>query len=299
MADQLLRATAANGQIRAVSLISTQLVEEARVRHKLSYVATAALGRAMSAGLLLASGMKRADARVNLQFRGDGPLGKVWVDAGADGSVRGYVTNPQVELPPNALGKLDVGGAVGHNGFLHVIRDLGFGYPYSGTVELASGEIGDDVTSYLAVSEQTPSAVLLGVFVDATGVQAAGGLLLQVLPDAPPSIIADLEAKLSGFNGFTPLLRSGKNLTEIFADVLGDLDLVIAPEVQLIRFHCPCTAERLQGALKMLGEAELADMIATDKGAEATCHFCNTVYHVSEAELRAILSNLQASSAQS
>jgi molecular chaperone Hsp33 len=183
MADQLIRATAAEGGIRAVGVITTRLTEEARQRHKLSYVATAALGRTMAAGLLMASSMKRSGSRVNVRVKGDGPLGGILVDAGLDGTVRGYVANPSVELPPNAKGKLDVGGAVG-GGYLYVVRDVGYGYPYSSTVELVSGEIGDDVAHYLVNSEQTPSALVLGVFVGAKGVTAAGGLLIQVLPKA-------------------------------------------------------------------------------------------------------------------
>src|SRR4028119_1926340 len=184
MADQLIRATAAEGGIRAVGVITTRLVEEARQRHKLSYVATAALGRTMSSGLLLASNMKRAESRVNIRIIGSGPLGGILVDAGLDGTVRGYVDNPEVELPPNSQGKLDVGGAVGSDGYLYVVRDVGYGYPYSSTVELVSGEIGDDITHYLVNSEQTPSALLLGVLVGTEGVRASGGLLLQVLPKA-------------------------------------------------------------------------------------------------------------------
>jgi molecular chaperone Hsp33 len=199
MVDQLIRATAADGGIRAVGVITTRLAEEARQRHRLSYVATAALGRTMSAGLLLASSMKRSDARVNIRVRGNGPLGGILVDAGLDGTVRGYVDNPDIELPPNSIGKLDVGGAVGHEGFLYVVRDMGYGYPYSSTVELVSGEIGDDITHYLVNSEQTPSALMLGVFVSAEGVTASGGLLLQVLPKAArdEALIEKLESRVA------------------------------------------------------------------------------------------------------
>jgi molecular chaperone Hsp33 len=294
MADQLIRATAANGGIRAVGVITTRLTEEARVRHKLSYVATAALGRSMTAGLLMASSMKRPGSRVNVRIKGDGPLGGILVDAGLDGTVRGYVHNPSVELPPNAKGKLDVGGAVG-NGFLYVVRDVGYGYPYSSTVELVSGEIGDDVAHYLVSSEQTPSALVLGVFVGAEGVTAAGGILIQVLPKAArdEALVAKLESRVGALSGFTPLLQAGKNLTDILHDLLGDMDLSIFPETQMLRFHCGCNFDRVLGALKILGEAELQDMILKDNGAEATCDFCGNVYQASSDHLAQLIVDLQ------
>lgn len=296
MADQLIRATAADGGIRAVGVITTRLTDEARQRHQLSYVATAALGRTMSAGLLFASSMKRAESRVNIRIKGNGPLGGILVDARLDGTVRGYVENPDVELPPNANGKLDVGGAVGHEGYLYVIRDVGYGYPYSSTVELVSGEIGDDLTHYLVTSEQTPSALILGVFVDATGVTAAGGLLIQVLPKAArdEALVELLESRLATLTSFTNLLRAGKTLPEMLGQVLGDLGLEILPEVQLVRFHCGCSRERALGALKLFSPAELEDMIEQDKGAEATCDFCSTVYRASEADLAELLAEVRA-----
>ena len=296
MADQLIRATAAEGGIRAVGVITTRLTEEARSRHKLSYVATAALGRTMSAGLLLASSMKRSGSRVNIRIKGNGPLEGILVDAGLDGTVRGYVGNPDIELPPNSLGKLDVGGAVGHKGYLYVVRDVGYGYPYSSTVELVSGEIGDDLTHYLVTSEQTPSALVLGVFVGAEGVSAAGGILIQVLPKAArdEALVQTLESRVAALSGFTPLLQAGKTLPEIFEQILGDMGLEILPETQLVRFHCGCSLNRVLGALKMLGEAELQDMIEKDDGAEATCHFCGKVYQASSDELAQLISDLKA-----
>lgn len=298
MADQLIRATAAAGGIRAVGVITTRLTEEARQRHKLSYVATAALGRTMSAGLLLASNMKRAGSRVNIRIKGNGPLAGILVDAGLDGTVRGYVDNPGVELPPNSKGKLDVGGAVGHEGYLYVVRDVGYGYPYSSTVELISGEIGDDVTHYLVSSEQTPSALVLGVFVGAEGVAASGGILIQVLPKAArdEALVQTLESRVAALSGFTPLLQAGKTLPEIFEQLLGDMGLEILPETQLVRFHCGCSFNRVLGALKMLGEAELQDMIDKDDGAEATCHFCGKVYQASSDELAQLILDLRAES---
>ncbi len=290
MADQLIRATAAEGGIRAVGVITTRLTEEARTRHKLSYVATAALGRTMSAGLLLASSMKTQQSRVNIRIKGDGPLGGLMVDAGVDGTVRGYVENPEVEVPLNALGKLDVGGAIGA-GYLYVVRDVGYGYPYSSTVELVSGEIGDDVSNYLVTSEQTPSALVLGVFVGPEGVQASGGLMLQVMPKgaSDEELIAKLESRVATLSGFTPLLRSGKTLEQMFDQLLGDMGLEILPEVQMLRFHCGCSFDRVLGALKMLGAAELQDMIEKDHGAEAICHFCNQVYQANSDHLAELI----------
>ncbi|RAM49485.1 MAG: Hsp33 family molecular chaperone HslO [Hapalosiphonaceae cyanobacterium JJU2] len=297
MADQLIRATAADGGIRAVGAITTRLTEEARRRHQMSYVATAALGRTMTAGLLMASSMKRTGSRVNIRVKGDGPLGGILIDAGLDGTVRGYVGNPAVELPPNTKGKLDVGGAVG-DGFLYVVRDIGYGYPYSSTVELISGEIGDDVAHYLVTSEQTPSALVLGVFVEPSGVTQAGGLLVQVLPKAArdEALIETLESRVAALSGFTPLLQAGKSLTEIFQDLLGDMGVSLFPETQMLRFHCGCSFDRVLGALKMLGEEELQDMIVKDNGAEATCDFCGTVYQASRDHLAQLIVDLQAES---
>jgi molecular chaperone Hsp33 len=300
MSDRLIRATAADGGIRAVGVVTTRLTEEARQRHQLSCVATAALGRTMAAGLLLVSSMKRPESRVNIRIRGGGPLGGILVDAGLNGNVRGYVSHPGVEFPLNAIGKLDVGRAVGANGFLDVVRDMGYGYPYSSTVELMSGEIGDDIAHYLVSSEQTPSAVSLGVFVTPDGVTAAGGLLIQVLPKAArdEALVELLESRMGQLQGFTPLLRAGKSLPDIFADLLGDLGLTIFPEVQMVRFHCGCSGDRMLRALKTLGVDELQDMIEKDGGAEATCHFCNEVYHSSVEDLSQLIEEINADQRQ-
>lgn len=296
MADQLIRATAADGGIRVVGVTTTRLVEEARRRHDLSYVATAALGRAMTAGLLLVSSMKQPQSRVNIRVKGDGPLGGLLVDAGLDGTVRGYVEKPHVELPPTAEGKLDVGGALGTDGYLYVVRDIGYGYPYSSTVKLVTGEIGDDLTHYLATSEQTPSALVLGVFVGKDGVEVAGGLLLQVLPKAARDelLITVLEERLKALTGFTPLLQAGKSLPQIFDELVGDIGLEILPGSQIVQFSCGCTRDRMLGALKLLGTDELADMIKVDDGAEAVCHFCNEKYHANSEQLQDLIDELKA-----
>ncbi|MFM2429768.1 MAG: Hsp33 family molecular chaperone HslO [Cyanobacteriota bacterium] len=296
MADQLVRATAANGGIRAVGVITTALTQDARDRHGLSYLTSVALGRSMAGGLLLASNMKRPGSRINLRFRGDGPL-NVLVDAGLDGTVRGYVNQPDLELPLNLVGRLDVGGAIGREGLLYVTRDTGVGHQYSSTVELVSGEVGEDLTYYLATSEQTPSAMLVGVFMDGERdrVDAAGGLLIQIMPRASrdEALAALLESRVAGLQSFTQMLRSGKTLEQMMTDLLGDLDLQILPDIQPVQFHCNCTKERVLNALPLLGEAELREMIETDGQAEATCHFCNSVYVADRAELTTIVEQLQ------
>jgi molecular chaperone Hsp33 len=188
-----------------------------------------------------------------------------------------------------------VGGAIGREGFVYVFRDLGYGRPYSSTVELVSGEVGDDVANYLFSSEQTPSALVLGVSMNTQSVQSAGGILIQVLPKAAQdeSLVALLESRVSGLQGFTPLLQSGKDLPEILEELLGDLGLKIFPDQKELKFDCPCSEQRMLGALKLLGTDELEDMIATDKGAEATCDFCGEIYHVNEEKLAQLVGELQ------
>ena len=298
MADQLIRATAADNGIRAVGVITTQLTQEARERHGLSYVATAALGRSMAGALLLASSMKQPQARVTLRVKGNGPMKGIYVDAGLNGTVRGYVDDHTVELPLNLEGKLDVGGAIGNVGYLNVIRDIGYGQPHSSTTELISGEIGEDLTYYLATSEQTPSALMLGVFVEKESVEAAGGLLIQIMPKASidEALVSLLESRISGLQSFSTLLRSGKTLPIIFEELLGDLGLNIFPEVQPVRFYCPCTRDRVTAAIPLLGESDLADMISQQETAEATCHFCNETYYVDPMELREILAQVRSGS---
>ncbi|MEB3272578.1 MAG: Hsp33 family molecular chaperone HslO [Prochlorothrix sp.] len=294
MADQLIRATAADNGIRAVGVITTDLTNTARQRHNLSPLATDALGRTMAAGLMLASSMKQPQARVSLRIRGSGPLRGLMVDAGRNGTVRGYVHNPLVDLPPNEDGHWDVGTALG-SGYLFVMRDVGYGQPFNSTVELVTGEVGDDITYFLAHSEQTPSAMALGVFADHDGVQAAGGLLIQVLPKAARDLglVELLESRCQHLTGFTPLLRSGKSLPEILEDLLGDLGLSLLPETQDLRFFCPCSFDRVLGALKMLGQDELQDMIQEDDGAEATCDFCGEVYQANANHLEDLIQELR------
>jgi molecular chaperone Hsp33 len=284
MKDGLLKAISADGTIRAVIATTTNLVQSARKRHNLSYTATAALGRALTGGVLLAPIVAR-DGQVMLKFHGNGPLGKVFVDATPQGTVRGYVENSEVELPLNSLGNFDVGSAVGTTGYLHITIDHGFGRPQSSTVELASGEIGEDINRYLVTSDQTGSLVVVGCHLSRRGVEAAGGLIVQLLPDHTEETICKIENNITTFGTFTFLMRRGMSLESILHRILNGFDVRPLGDVRPLSFHCKCSGERFLEALKVLDKKDLLSMAEEDGQAEGRCHFCNEFYYVNKERL--------------
>ena len=288
MGDYMVRATAANAQVRAFAVTTKELVETARQAHNTSPVVTAALGRLLTAGVMMGSMLKGDDDLLTLQVRGDGPVRGLTVTANAKGEVKGYATVPDVILPANAKGKLDVGGAVGR-GTLSVIRDLGLKEPYVGQTALVTGEIGDDLTSYFATSEQTPSSVGLGVLMEKTNtVRCAGGFIIQLMPFCDEKVIEKLEQRLAEVNSVTAFLDEGLTPEQILEKLLGDMDLVINDTVPT-QFYCNCSRERVSKALIAVGRKELNEMIQEAKPVELKCHFCNSAYEFSTEDLKELL----------
>lgn len=290
MPDQIIKATAGGGLIRAIGAWTTDVVDEARHRHQTSPAATVALGRALTGGLLLSASQTKT-GRLTLRILGDGPLGAIVVDASTDGDVRGYLQHPQTELPVNEQGTFDLGSGVGRDGYLHVTYTQGeYGTPYTSTVELASGEIASDLTRYLAVSEQVPSAVMLGVYIqpDET-VGVAGGVIVQLMPGAGDEIAERLESTMAACPTFTEMAQSGLNLEGIITRVLEGFNVEILERRGNVRFSCRCSRDRVIGALASLSEAEIESMIHEDHGAEVTCHFCALRYEFTESDLKELL----------
>lgn len=287
MKDYIVRATAADGQVRAFAATTRELVEEARKRHGTSPVATAALGRLLTAGSMMGSMMKNDSDMLTLQIRSGGPLGGITVTADSRGNVKGYVLNPDVMLPPKN-GKLDVGGAVGV-GLLQVIKDMGLKEPYSGQTVLVSSEIAEDLTYYFANSEQIPSSVGLGVLMEKNNtVKCAGGFLIQLMPFAQEETIQKLEENLKSVTAVTKLLEDGDTPQMILERLLGNLGLEITDTIET-RFYCNCSKERVEAAVASIGKKEIQDMIEEGKDIEVKCHFCNEAYQYTVEDLKRIM----------
>ena len=288
MNDYIIRATAANDQIRAFAAVTTEMVETAREHHNTSPVATAALGRLLTAGAMMGSMMKGEKDVLTLQIKAGGPLQGITVTADSQGNVKGYVGNPDVCIPANSKGKLDVAGAVGP-GFLTVIKDMGLKEPYSGQVMLQTCEIAEDLTYYFATSEQVPSAVGLGVLMNKNNtVRQAGGFIVQLMPFAEEEVISRLEQNVQKINSVTNLLEEGHTPESLLEKVLEGFDVQINEKMDT-RFCCNCSKELVAKALISIGRKELNEMIQEGKPIEMNCHFCNTNYNFTVEELKEIL----------
>lgn len=288
--DYIVRASAANETVRAFAIRSTELTAEAREIHHTYPVVTAALGRLLSAGAMMGSMMKGDKDKLTLQVKGDGPIGQMTVTVDSHGNVKGFPADPAVDIPRKRAGKLDVGGAVGR-GMLTVSMDLGLKEPYNGQVELQTGEIGDDLAYYYTVSEQTPSAVGLGVMIDTdSSVKHAGGFIIQMMPDVEEETIAALEAKLTGAEPVTTMMDEGMSPEEILEYYLGDLGLKITEKLP-VRYYCGCSKDKVAGALATISTKDLEEIISDGEEIEVKCYFCNSAYKFSVEELRDIMAS--------
>jgi molecular chaperone Hsp33 len=289
--DRLIRGTALDGRVRAFAIRTTELVEELRRRHDTYPTATAALGRTVTAAAMMGA-MLKGEEKLTVQVKGDGPIGQIVADANAKGEVRGYVAEPHVHLPSNSMGKLDVAGAVGTSGFIHITKDLGLKEPYRGSIPIISGELGEDFTYYFAKSEQTPSAVGLGVLVDTNNsVIVAGGFIIQLLPGLSDDEITAIENAVGAVPPVTTLLDQGLELEEMLRWMLPDVQVMDSMD---IRFQCQCSEERVEKTLISLGQHELEQLIAEEGQAEVVCHFCNEAYHFDKDHLQRLLDQAKA-----
>ena len=292
MADRIVRAISTDGMVQAAAICSRDLTERARQIHKTLPVATAALGRTLAAASMMGNALKSDGASLTLQFKGGGPLGTVLAVSDNEGCVRGYVTNPHTDLPLRPDGKLDVGGAVGHDGTLTVIKDLHMKEPYVGTIDLLGGEIAEDVASYFVESEQIPTACALGVLVDRDqSVKSAGGYLIQLMPGAGEDTIAKVEGGVMAAGPVSAILEQNDDPEALLRTVMSDFDLKIL-ETCPVSYKCYCSRQRVERALISLGKPELEQMLAEQGGCQLTCQFCDAVYDFSADDLRVLIAGL-------
>ena len=290
--DRIVRAISSDGLVQAAAICSRDLTERARQIHKLLPVGTAALGRTLSAASLMGNALKGVGASLTLQIKGSGPLGTVLAVSDNQGNVRGYVTNPQVDIPLRPDGKLDVGGAVGHEGTLTVIKDLHMKEPYVGTIDLLGGEIAEDVAAYFVESEQIPTACGLGVLVDRDqSVKAAGGYLIQLLPGADEDTIVKVEGGIMAAGNVSAILDKDDDPEHMLRQVMSDFDLKIL-ETCPVEYRCYCSRARVERALISLGKDELRQILDEQGHCSMTCQFCDAVYDFSGEELKALIDSL-------
>jgi molecular chaperone Hsp33 len=292
--DKLVRAITKDGSVKAVAAVTKDLTEQVRNIHKALPVATAALGRTLAAASMMGNALKEENASLTLQIKGGGPLGTVLAVSDHLGNVRGYVQNPQVNVPLREDGKLDVGRAVGADGTLTVIKDIGLKEPYIGSVGLLGGEIAEDLAAYFVESEQIPTACALGVLIDRDqSVKAAGGYIIQLLPGAGEDVIAKVEGGVMAAGAVTALLDRDPDPEALLRTVLSDFEVEIL-ETAPIEYKCYCSRDRVERALISMGVAELEDLLAEQGGCELGCQFCDKVYRFTDKELQAIIDQMKA-----
>ncbi len=291
MKDYCIRVTTGNKEVRAFFASTKNMVETARGFHNTTKVATAALGRTLTATSMMGLMMKNKGDKITVIIKGGGPIGTILTSSNANGMVKGYVTNPDVEVENYASGKLNVAGAVGNQGTIRVIKDLGLREPYNGEYEMVSGEIAEDLTYYFTVSEQTPSAVSLGVLTRADEVEEAGGFIVQMMPDASEETISTIERNLTGIQSITQMLSQGLTPEDMMNIVLKDLEPSILDKLE-VGFECDCSKDRVAEVFAAIGKQELKAIIDEDKGAEVGCQFCESKYSFSEDELKEIYDNM-------
>ena len=291
MKDYCIRVTTGNKEVRAFFASTKNMVETARGFHNTTKVATAALGRTLTATSMMGLMMKNKGDKITVIIKGGGPIGTILTSSNANGIVKGYVTNPDEEVENYASGKLNVAGAVGNQGTIRVIKDLGLREPYNGEYKMVSGEIAEDLTYYFTVSEQTPSAVSLGVLTRADEVEEAGGFIVQMMPDASEETVSTIERNLTGIQSITQMLSQGLTHEDMMNIVLKDLEPSILDKIE-VGFECDCSKDRVAEVFAAIGKKELKSIIDEDRGAEVGCQFCESKYSFSEDELKEIYDNM-------
>ena len=292
MKDRLIDCLAYDGKVSIKCISSTDMVEEARKLHDLSPTASAALGRLLTITSIMGYETKEEKGSITNQIKGDGPLGMLTAVGESNGNVKGYVANPKLDLPLNENnGKLDVGTAVGKNGMLYIIKDLGIGKPYVGMTPIVSGEIAEDFTNYFATSEQTPSVIALGVLVDKNGIRSAGGYKLSLMPDATDEIISKIEEQVGKIDPVSKMLDEQKTLEEIAKEVTGDNNLKVLAEINP-EYKCNCSREKCEKGLIAIGKEELQKIIDKEEKIEIACNFCDKKYEFTREDMKKLLNNM-------
>ena len=292
MKDKITNFLAYNGRIAIICIETTNMVEEARKIHDLSPVSTAALGRLLTITAIMASEMKNEKDKITIEVKGNGQIGSMLTVANNKPEIKGYVQNPYVDIPLNEFGKLDVGGAVGNSGYIHVIKDIGLKEPYIGVSNLTSGEIADDFTNYFVNSEQRQAAIALGVLVDKNGVRKAGGYLITPMPDATDEDITKLENGIFEAGAISKMLDENLSLIDIAKKVTKDKNIKIIEDCKIPIYKCDCSKEKMSNALISIGKKELENIIKEDEKAELICHFCNKKYNFNKQELENLLKQM-------